>query len=106
MTTAADRNLESPFPVRICPDRSRSALEGALALFQLLESLGPVAFEELRQSPVGEELAARLADRAIVRLVLGVDDPLHGRAADGTGLPIAAVYRHPLAKRSDLLGKR
>ena len=42
---------------------------------------------------------------AVVGFVAGVDDPLHGRAAVRARLAVAAVNRHPVAKRRHLLGK-
>src|SRR5207249_4175194 len=59
--------------------------------------------EEPRQGAVREELAARLAARAVVAFVLGVDDALHGGVAYGTGLAVAPVDRHAVAKGSDFL---
>ena len=47
--------------------------------------------------------AAGLAARAVVGLVLGVDDALHRRAADGARLAEAAVHRHLRPERGDLL---
>ena len=41
--------------------------------------------------------------RAVVRLVLGVDDALHRRAAHRARLAVAAVHRHAVAERGDLL---
>ena len=46
-----------------------------------------------------------LTRRAVVGLVLGVDDALHRRAAHRARLAVAAVDRHVLAERGDLLGK-
>src|ERR1700675_222031 len=76
-----------------------------LALFHRLERPRPVALEQARERAVGEKPAARLAARAVVDLVLGVNDTLHRRAAHRAGLAIAAVHGHPLAKRGDVLGK-
>jgi hypothetical protein len=39
--------------------------------------------QQPRQRPIREKLAARLAARAVVRFVLGVNDVLHRRAAAG-----------------------
>src|SRR5258708_4426302 len=71
----------------------------------VVDRLGPVVLQEPRERTVGEQPAAGLAARAIVALVLRVDDPLHGRAAHGAGLLEAAVHRHLFAKRRHLLGK-
>ena len=47
----------------------------------------------------------RSGTRAVVGFVRRVHDALHRRAAHGAGLAVAAVHRHALAKRRDLLGK-
>src|SRR5262249_43854468 len=49
--------------------------------------------------------ASRLARRAIVGLVLGVDDPLDGLAARRAGLAVAPVRSHVAAEGGDTLGK-
>src|SRR6266545_3475913 len=77
-----------------------------LPLLQFFQALRPVAFEELREGTVGEELAAGLADGAVIRFILGVDDPLDRRAAVRAGLAVAAVHRHSLAEGGDLLRER
>src|SRR5262245_16251175 len=89
----------SKSPGILSPARSRAGL----ALLQLLQRLGPVAPKELREGAVGEELAAGLALRAVVRFVVGVDDPLHRRPAVGARLPVTAMDRHPFAEGRDLL---
>src|SRR5207247_9328977 len=61
---------------------------------QLLQRLRPVLMQETRERTVREEAAARLTARAVVGLVVRVNDPLHGRAAVGTRLAVAAVHRH------------
>src|SRR5207237_4035679 len=78
---------------------------GAAALFHFFESPGPVGLEEAGEGAIGEQAAAGLAARAVVDLVLGVDDPLHRRAADRARAPIAAVDGHLLAERGDVLGE-
>src|SRR5207253_8749160 len=45
---------------------------------QLLDAPRPIALEEPGQRAVRQQHAARLAARAVVGLVLGVDDALHG----------------------------
>jgi hypothetical protein len=79
--------------------------QARLPLLQLLECLGPVPLEEPRQSAIREELPSGLTGRAVVRLVVGVADPLHGRSANRTGLPVPPVHGHPGAKRGHLLGE-
>src|SRR5687768_10439996 len=61
--------------------------------------------EQAGERAVGEDLAAALAARAVVRLAVRVDDALDLRAADRAGLAEAAVHGHALAKRGDLLGE-
>ena len=94
-------------PVRRRSRASGRALAAAapLARLELLERARPVAVQEPRQRAIGEQSAAGLAGRAVVRLVLGIDDALHGRAAAGAGLTVAAVHRHAVAKRRHLLGE-
>src|SRR2546425_8855353 len=73
--------------------------------FPFFERSGPVGLEEARERAIGEHAATRLAGGAVVRLVVGVADALDGRAADGAGLPVAAVHGHALLERAHLLGK-
>ena len=73
------------------------------AFFPLFERLRPIALEQTRHRPVGEELAAGLTRRAVVRLVARVDDSLHRRPASGAGLVVSPMHRHLRAKRGDFL---
>src|SRR5579864_6655846 len=86
----------------------KSYAHAALApvLFQCLERTRPIIPEEPRERPVGEESPARLAGRAVVRLVRGVPDSLDGRAADRAGFAVPSVGGHARAKRGDLLRER
>ena len=81
---------------RLAPCRSSSSSS----------DLRPVAVEQARQRAIGEQLAAGLAGRAVVGLVLGVADALHRRAADRARLAVLAVHRHLRAERGHLLGER
>ena len=74
----------------------------ALPLLQLLHGARPIALEQARERAIGEQAALGLAARAVIALALGVDDALHGGAADRTRLPVAPVDRHALAKRRDV----
>src|SRR3972149_2959018 len=65
-----------------------------LELLELFQTLRPVFPQQARGRAVREELSAGLAARAVVRLVLGVGDPLDGSRAHGTGVPVPAVDRH------------
>src|SRR6266850_2868096 len=71
-----------------------------------LQRAWPVVFEKARKRSVGQDTSARLATRAIVAFVLGVDDPLDRGAAHRTRLPEASVDGHRVMKRRDLLRKR
>src|ERR1700758_3810000 len=73
-----------------------------LSLLEVFERPRPVPSQKLRKRPIDEQLAAGLASRAVVRLVFRVDDSLDGIAANGTGLPVAAVHGHALPKRRHL----
>ena len=61
----------------------------------VVDGARPVVLEQAGHRAVGQNAAARLAARAVVRLVVGVADPLDGRAADRTRLPEAAVHPTP-----------
>jgi hypothetical protein len=80
-------------------------LPAALPRLQLLQRPRPILLKELRQSPVGQQAAAGLAGGAVVGLAVGIDDPLHRRAADGAGLAEAAVDRHLFVEGGHLLRK-
>ena len=45
---------------------------------QLLERLRPVVLEQTGEGTIGEQLAPCLTSGAVVGLIGGVDDPLHG----------------------------
>src|SRR5439155_507907 len=87
-----------------------SAISGLFAqatalLFQLFQRSRPVILEQTAERAVGQQLTPGLALRAVVRLILGVDDALHGGPAQRAWLPVAAVYRHPFTERGHFLGK-
>src|SRR3954453_21967440 len=88
---------------RSTPDTSRTG--SSPSLLQLLQAPGPILLEQPRESAVGEEASARLADGTIVGLVVRVPDPLHRSPAAGTGLAVAPVDRHPDPERGHLLRK-
>ena len=71
---------------------------------KIIEMSRPIILEQARQRAVGQDSAVRLAAGAVVGLVVGVADPLHGRTADGTGLAKPAVHGHAGTKRGHLLG--
>ena len=82
-------------------DRARSnRTAGSL---QLVDVARPARLQQPRQRAVRQHAAAGLAARAVVRLVVGIDDALHRRAAHGAGLAVAAVHRHVVAERRHLL---
>ena len=65
----------------------------------------PIVFEQPRERAVGEDPPVGLAARAVVRLVIGITDPLHGRAADRARLAEATVDGHLRTERGHLLGE-
>src|SRR5918995_5596457 len=69
----------------------------------LFEAARVVVLGQARQPPVGEETAAGLADRAVIALVLRVDDALDRRSAVGAWLLESPVHRHRLVKSGHLL---
>src|SRR5439155_16455682 len=71
----------------------------------LLQAPRPVVLQKPGERAVRQQHAARLAARAVVGLVLGVDDALHGRAAVGTRLAVAPMDGHPLAEGGHLFGE-
>ena len=75
-------------------------------LQQLVDILGPAVMQQPRQRSVGEDLAAGLAARAVVRFVLGVDDALYRCAADRAWLAVAPVHGHRVVERGDLFRER
>src|SRR5262249_15720335 len=85
--------------------RSVSSSPGRHVALQLVQRARPVLLEQARESAIGEQPVAGLAAWAIVGLVLGVHDTLHGRAAVRARLTEAAVDGHVGAKGRDALGK-
>src|SRR6185436_4148571 len=77
----------------------------AIVPSQVVDALRPIVLQQPRKGPVGKELSARLAARAVVGLILGIDDPLNRRIAHRTGLAVAPMHRHSLPESRDLLGK-
>src|SRR5919204_5684935 len=75
------------------------------ALLELLDGPRPVTLQQPRQGSIGEQLSTGLAGRAVVGLILGVDDALDRCAAHGARLTVLAVHRHVFPKRRDFLGK-
>src|SRR5215213_9931300 len=70
---------------------------------ELVNGLRPVDVEQPRKGAIGEQLAPGLASRAVICLVVGVDDALHGRAAVGAGEVVPAVDGHLGTEGRDLL---
>ena len=75
------------------------------ALLEFVEMGGPIVLEQSRKRAIGEDLSASLATGAIVRLVVGIANPLHRRTAHRTGLPVLSVNGHLRSKRRHALGK-
>src|SRR5437764_10677341 len=74
------------------PRTSLAWSPSATALLQFLDALGPVILEETRQRAVGQHFAVCLAARAVVRLVLRVNDALDGATTDGTRLAVPPMH--------------
>ena len=74
--------------------------------FSFFKCPRPIALQEARERAVGEDPSLRLAARAVVALVLGVDDPLHGCEADRARLAELSMDRKAGAERSDLARSR
>src|SRR5258705_7539749 len=66
---------------------------------------GPALVQQPRERAVGQDDAARLAARAVVAFVLGVNDALHRRSAHRAGLSESAVRGHFRSKGGDALGE-
>src|SRR5580698_11112472 len=92
--------IASPNGTCPAPSRRNSA---PLQRLELIECARPVRTEQSRQAAIGEELAAGLATRTVVRLVVGVADALHRLLTARTGLAITPVHRHLGAKGGDFL---
>ena len=72
---------------------------------QLLHRPRPILPQQPRQTPIRQHPPARLASRAIIRLILRIPNPLNFLPASRTGQPIPPMHRHILAKRRHLLRK-
>src|SRR4051812_7360537 len=90
-------------PEQAAPQRSRRKPAFSCPEFlEVVDRLRPVVLQQPGERSVREELSARLAPRAVVGLVLGVDDALDRRLADRAGLPVLAMHREVLPERRDL----
>src|SRR5262245_29546587 len=93
--TRGTKRFDGPSPgKRPLPRKPHTALLSAPHLLQLLEGLRPVRAQEPGEGPVRQQLPARLTGRAVVRLVLRVDDALYRRSAHGAGLLVLSVDGH------------
>src|SRR5580698_2654987 len=72
----------------------RASGSAALERLQLVQASRPIRAEQARQSPIGEQLSARLTAGTIIRLLVGVADTLHRITAARARLAVAPVYRH------------
>ena len=88
---------------RNSPSISQSCNRAAVSAFELLDTPWPVLLEQPRQCPVGQQPAAGLTSRTIVRLVCGIANSLHRRAAHGARLTKTPMDRHLFSKGSHLL---
>src|SRR5215831_2112716 len=81
---------------------TRRAADSFIGSLELVDVLRPALVKQTGKRPVSEDLPAGLAAGAVVRLVLGVDDPLHRRPAHRTRLTVLAVHGHSVAEGGDL----
>src|SRR6516162_3229681 len=65
----------------------------------------PIVLEQPAQRAVVEDLAACLAFRAVIRLILCINDALHGRTADGARMAEATMHSHAFPKCSYTFGE-
>src|SRR5687767_5847947 len=93
--------IELPLPQSI----SNRTYPKSPPLFDVIDRAWPILLQQPRERAVGEETAAGLTARAVVRLVVGVADALHGRAAHRTRLAEPAVHRHLRTERGDFFGE-
>src|SRR5688572_28789080 len=73
--------------------------------FEFFDAAWEVGLEQARERAVGQDLAAGLAARAVVRFIRGVADALDARPTDATGLAVLAVDRHLRAERGHFVWK-
>src|SRR5882762_11993280 len=92
----ASKTPAAPWRTTLSPPRHLG--EPPAALLELVDRARPARLEQAREGAVGEDLAAGLAARTVVGLVLGVHDALHRRAAHRAGFAKSSVHRHALAK--------
>src|SRR5512144_924647 len=81
------------------------AQPGRPASLQLVDVARPARLEQARERAIGEHLSAGLTARAVIGLVLRVDDPLHRSAADRARLTEAAMDCHLRTERGHFLGE-
>src|SRR5206468_319399 len=73
--------------------------------FPLIQTTRPVLFEQARERAICEQAPFSLAGRAVVALVLCINDPLDGRTAGRAWLAVSSVYGHLRPKCCDLRRK-
>ena len=76
-----------------------------LQRLQLLQRPRPILPQQPRQTPIRQHPPARLASRAVIRLVVRVPNALNFLPASRTSQSIPPMHRHVPAKRSYLLRK-
>jgi len=76
-----------------------------LQRLQLLQRPRPILPQQPRQTPIRQHPPARLASRAVIRLVVRVPNALNFLPASRTSQSIPPMHRHILTKRSHLLRK-
>src|SRR5882724_4005680 len=99
-------SLIDPGWVRTKPTSGRCCeLSAPLERFQFVQRAWPIGAQQSRQTAIRENLAARLAAGAIIRLFISVADAQHFFTAPWAWLAIAAVHRHAFAESRHLLWK-
>src|SRR5207249_1655686 len=79
---------------------------GISYFLKFLNGSRPILFQQQRQRAICQQLPSGLAAWTVVRLIVRIANPLHGRTANRAWLPEFAMHRHIGSERGDLLRKR
>src|ERR671910_760809 len=85
--------------------RIRTLRTGDWRLFYLINRPRPILFQQPRHRSVRQQPSAGLTPRAVVRLVVGVADPLYRCTADRARKLVSTVHCHAFPKGGHLLGE-
>src|SRR5918993_184425 len=77
----------------------------AFSLLHFINRPGPILFQQPRHGAICKQSSTRLTPRAVIRLVVGVADPLDRCTAYGTRKLVPSMNCHAFAKGGQLLGK-